>query len=105
MVGVAGEGELVPLPQGVRRQAGDARGLGGSEDLDRFWVLGQTVHYKFTTFVWDGIVVAYLYGILEEGVQGGASHFHLGKIYCDPDPAKKIVICGNANKKTMAMEK
>ena len=36
MVGVAGEGELVPLPQGVRRQAGDARGLGGSEDLDRF---------------------------------------------------------------------
>ena len=37
------------------------------------------------------IIVVYLYGILKEGVQGRASHFHLGKIYCDPNPGKKNI--------------
>ena len=32
------------------------------------------------------LLVFYLYCILKEAVQGGASHFHLGKIDCYPDP-------------------
>ena len=51
MVRVAGEGQLVPLPQRVGGQAGDARSLRGAQDLDRFRVLDQkmqsNVHFTF----------------------------------------------------------
>ena len=81
----------------------------GASGGRRIWIVFESWVRRCITSLQPSSEMAllslYLYGILEEGVQGRASHFHLGKIYCDPDPAKKIVICGNANKKTMAMEK
>ena len=47
MVGVAGESQLVPLPQRVGGQARYGGRFGGAQDLDRFRVLDENMQFNF----------------------------------------------------------
>ena len=47
MVGVAGESQLVPLPQRVGGQARYGGRFGGAQDLDRFRVLDGNMQFIF----------------------------------------------------------
>ena len=46
MMGVAGESQLVPLPQRVGGQARYGGRFGGAQDLDRFRVLDENMQFN-----------------------------------------------------------